>query len=736
MAKKKKRGRPPKQDGITIKSKETKIFFGIFVGLAGILITLSKNIDAEFFHTVQSFTGISAITLGLMLVLVSTSILGWKSKVNSTRVIIGMGVLSLAIATVAHMTIPESISKSAARLGDGGGYLGHYLSSFLVESFGRLFTIVIIIIITVIGFSLVSTISLEQMKSFFSDIFKRKPREDTEETETETGKDDDQYIGQTKDISHEKELPKIPDPIKPTSAQEDDKSEENKSTQSKDSDSTEEKEEGKITEEDAIKYPNWKFPPTAMLNEAEPAKTDPQKHSQKADIIEKTLKSFGIQAKVVEISAGPRVVQYALSITVGTKVSKVKALGNDLALALAAPSGSVRIEAPIPGTSLIGIEMPNESPSLVTFRELIESDAMTDFKGELPLVFGKDVSGKIIVKDLAKMPHILIAGATGSGKSVCVNAFLCGLLMNLSPDELKFILVDPKMVELPPYNGIPHLLTPVITDVEKVAYSLEWLTTEMQKRFRILNKAGVRNVQQYNKSLGYPALPYIILVVDEMADIMLTAGLDVESKIVRLAQMARAVGIHLVLATQRPSVDVLTGLIKANIPARIGMNVATTIDSRVILDIIGAETLLGNGDMLFKAPDISRPYRIQGALVSPEEIEKITDHLKSQVSDVNYDKEIVKPQEGSSDGKGKTEFGSEDELFGDAVKVVVSAGKASSSLLQRRLRIGYNRAARLIDELYEARVVGPQDGSKPRDVLISSAEAFLQQLKGSDQEDI
>ncbi|MFH1547130.1 MAG: DNA translocase FtsK, partial [bacterium] len=426
----------------------------------------------------------------------------------------------------------------------------------------------------------------------------------------------------------------------------------------------------------------------------------------------------------------PRVVQYALSITIGTRVSRISSLGNDLALALAAPSGSVRIVAPIPGTSLIGIEMPNSNASLVSMSEVITSNEWKDFDGNLPIVFGKGLTGKIIIKDLTKMPHILVAGATGSGKSVSINAFICGMLMKHSPDYVKFILVDPKMVELPPYNGIPHLLTPVITDVEKVVYSLDWLIVEMKKRFRMFNKSQVRNVHEYNTKMGFPALPYICLVVDEMADLMLSSGIDVENKIVKLAQMSRATGIHLILATQRPSVDVITGLIKANIPARVGMNVATSTDSRVILDMNGAENLLGNGDMLFRDPSSSRPFRIQGSFLSNEEISKITLHCREQAKDHRYNKEVTKPTAGSKVGTGVVQKQPEDPMFRDAVRVVVNAGKASSSLLQRKLRIGYNRAARLTDELYAAKIIGPQDGSKPREVLISSADAYFNRLDG------
>ncbi|MBN2101116.1 DNA translocase FtsK 4TM domain-containing protein [Candidatus Dojkabacteria bacterium] len=734
MAKKKKRGRPPKSKGLTIQSRETRIIFGVLTIALGVSLILSQFIDGSFFLFVKKPLGIGSIPGGLVFILLGTTILGYKSRINGFKIITGITVLTSVISAISHFIIPTTLSLSSAEQGNGGGYLGYYLSNFLISSFGRFIGIVLLVIATSIAIILITDTSWDQIKEgikkAFSLLKKNKDiKVNSEKSVNETDATaENKYIG---DGTSDAGEPKISG-LDSTDSMQDTSSKTSTETHKKTDDSS----EGNLetpSEEETIKYPNWVNPSTELLSVTKKVKSDPAKHQEKAEIIENTLKSFGIQAKVSEISVGPRVVQYALSITVGTKVSKVRALQNDLALALAAPSGSVRIEAPIPGTSLIGIEMPSEVSSMVSLRDVMESEEMKSRDRILPLVFGKDVSGKTIVKDLAKMPHILIAGATGSGKSVCVNAFLCGLIMTYSPDYLRLILVDPKMVELPPYNGIPHLLTPVITDVEKVAYSLEWLTTEMQQRFRILNKAGVRNIEDYNKSMGFPALPYIILVVDEMADIMLTAGLNVESKIVRLAQMARAVGIHLILATQRPSVDVLTGLIKANIPARIGMNVATSIDSRVILDMIGAENLLGYGDMLFKAPDVSRPYRIQGAFVSPEEVERVTSHLKSQVEDIDYNKEVTKPQGsgGATTGAGSA---SEDELFPDAVRIIVAAGKASSSLLQRKLRIGYNRAARLIDELYAAKVVSPADGSKPRDVLISDAEAFLSKLSGEESE--
>ena len=708
---KRKRGRPPKKKGFTIKSDETKILTALILGFLGLLLIIGLFVDGTIFDYLTMILGIGAIPAGIMLLLISAALLGYSFKMNTRRPLIGFLLLTVFISATAHFIIPIEQARDDASDGRGGGYLGFFATSGLINTFGRFASVIILFFLLLIAISLISGVSVAQMKEALASLFSKKKKTDIEPIEDVLP--GEQFVGEG-------------DKPKKGSEDNEPKPQQTKGYALRGGTSSNLDIEPSDSEqgEDGLKYPDWENPPLDLLSVSQEVKTDPKVYEDKAGIIEKTLKSFGIHGKVSDISIGPRVVQYALSITVGTKVSKVKSLGHDLALALAAPSGSVRIEAPIPGTSLIGIEVPNQKPTFVTLGDMMTSKEMQSFNGKLPLILGKNIAGKALVRDLFKMPHLLVAGATGSGKSVFVNSFLCAMLMTHSPDYVKFILVDPKMVELPQYNGIPHLLTPVITDVEKVIYSLEWLVTEMQRRFRVLNKAGSRNVDQYNTKLGYPALPYIILVVDEMADIILSSGIDVESKIVRLAQMARAVGIHLVLATQRPSVDVLTGLIKANIPARIGMNVATTVDSRVILDMIGAESLLGDGDMLFKAPDISRPVRLQGSFVSNKEVEHITDNLRSRTEEVEYNKNVTAPQttlNGTGGGAGM----SEDSLFPDAVRVVVHAQKASSSLLQRKLRIGYNRAARLVDELHAAKIVGPQDGSKPRKVLITDADAFL-----------
>jgi len=468
----------------------------------------------------------------------------------------------------------------------------------------------------------------------------------------------------------------------------------------------------------------WKYPPLSILNETEAGKAERGDIKGNASSIEKTLESFGITARVVEVNLGPAVTQYALEVALGTKLSKITALERDLALALAAPTGTIRIEAPIPGRSLVGIELPNRSAEFVPLRKMMESDSMKDNHSKLAVSLGLDVSGKALVTDIGRMPHVLIAGQTGSGKSVCINSFLGSILFRASPSEVKLILVDPKRVELTSYNGIPHLLTPVIVEPDKVISALRWLMAEMDRRYKLFAQAGARNIDSYNEMSGFQALPYIILFIDELADIMLFSPVEVEDAITRIAQMSRATGIHMVLATQRPSVDVITGLIKANIPCRIAFAVSSQVDSRVILDIQGAEKLLGKGDMLYLPPEQAKPIRIQGSFVSDKEISELVNFLKNQGVAVQYTEEVTKMTKSGIAPVPGIE-GDVDELFNQAVKEICQYERASASLLQRRLSIGYARAARLIDQLESAGVVGPQDGSKPREVLIQNPEEFF-----------
>lgn len=431
--------------------------------------------------------------------------------------------------------------------------------------------------------------------------------------------------------------------------------------------------------------------------------------------IRKALENFGIMVEMGGTSTGPTVTQYTLKPNEGVKISAITALHNDLALALAAHP--IRIEAPIPGKSVVGIEVPNSVIATVGLREILQSEQFRSRQSNLTLALGKDVSGAAYVADLERMPHLLIAGATGSGKSVAINALIVSLLYQNSPDDLKFILIDPKRVELTSYNNTPHLMTPVITDAKKTINALRWAVSEMDRRFDILAGTGVRNIEKYNQT-GDNRMPYIVIVIDELADLMSVASKEVEALIVRLAQMSRAVGIHLVLATQRPSVNVITGLIKANITARVAFTVASQTDSRTILDSSGAEKLLGRGDMLFITSDLSKPKRLQGAYIDDKEIKAVVGFLREQ-AEPDYLAEVTERKEGSSFQGGAGLFGDEegDEFLDSARELVIRAGKASASYLQRHLRIGYARAARILDLLEAEGVIGPGEGAKPREVI-------------------
>lgn len=473
----------------------------------------------------------------------------------------------------------------------------------------------------------------------------------------------------------------------------------------------------------------WNYPPIDLFSDANSGKADRGNIKVNADTIERTLSSFGIDASVVEVNQGPSVTQYAIEVTLGTKLSKITALDRDLARALESPTGAIRIEAPIPGRSLVGIELPNKSPEFVPLRRMLASDPMRASGSKLSVAMGLDVAGKPVIADIGKMPHVLIAGQTGSGKSVCINTFLTTLLFRASPSEVKLILVDPKRVELTGYNGIPHLLAPVIVEPDKVLSALRWLVGEMDRRYKLFAQAGVRNIASYNEMSGFQAMPFIVVFIDELADIMLFAPVEVEDCITRLAQMSRAVGIHMVLATQRPSVDVLTGLIKANVPHRIAFAVSSQVDSRVILDSYGAEKLLGKGDMLHLSPDQARPKRIQGAFVSDKDVNKLVDYLKSQGVDAQYAEEVTTTHKPGSVNVAGVEDA--DDMFAKAVEIVCQFDRASASLLQRKLSIGYSRAARIIDQLQEAGVIGQAEGSKPREVLIKDPK---QVLGGADNE--
>lgn len=475
-------------------------------------------------------------------------------------------------------------------------------------------------------------------------------------------------------------------------------------------------------------YQNKKYvrPNADLLNINTNLKLDKNEKKElleNADKLEKTLLSFGVEAKILEVTKGPSVTRFELQPKAGIKVSKIVNLSDDIALGLAAKG--VRIEAPIPGKSAIGIEVPNKEQTPVFFREILESNEFKNNNYKVACALGKDITGKCIVTDISKMPHVLIAGATGSGKSVCINTLIVSILYKYSPEDVKLLMVDPKVVELNVYNGIPHLLIPVVTDPKKAAAALNWAVNEMTRRYKLFADNGVRNVDSYNelvkKGVVEEKLPYIVIIIDELADLMMACPRDVEDYICRLAQMARAAGMHLVIATQRPSVDVITGLIKANVPSRISFAVSSQVDSRTILDSTGAEKLLGKGDMLFYPVGESKPKRVQGAFISEEEVENVVSFIKDIKSDSKCESEILEYINSASDTSIKSNEDC-DELLDEAIKIVVETGQVSTSYLQRRLRIGFNRAARIVEELEKNRIISARDGNKPRQVLMSKEE--------------
>lgn len=494
--------------------------------------------------------------------------------------------------------------------------------------------------------------------------------------------------------------------------------------------------DGGILQPDNTQIVGYVLPPLSLLKKSV-APTDGKLAKEVANngrILEKTLESFNVKAKIVHISQGPTVTRYEIEPAPGVKVSKIVNLADDIALSLAA--SGVRIEAPIPGKAAIGIEVPNKVTLSVPLRDVLESDEFLQSSSKLVVALGKDIAGKTVTADLGKMPHLLVAGSTGSGKSVCINTLLTSILFKATPQEVRLILIDPKVVELTSYNGLPHLLTPVVTDAKKAASALRWAVQEMERRYEMFAAGGVRDIGRYNEMIEqFPKeagssgekIPYIMIIIDELADLMMASPVDVEDAIIRLAQKARAAGIHMVLATQRPSVDVITGLIKANVPSRISFAVSSQIDSRTILDMAGAEKLLGKGDMLFYPIGMSKPLRVQGAFIADSEVEQLTEYIKQQVAPPEYLEGITACEGTSQDEKKQSPF--EDELFEEAIKIIMETNQASASMLQRKFRIGYTRASRLIDTMAEMKIIGPNIGSKPRDIIMTYDQVYDRYLK-------
>lgn len=490
---------------------------------------------------------------------------------------------------------------------------------------------------------------------------------------------------------------------------------------------------------------SYKFPPLSLLKETKPqnAASLSAELDGTAERLVETLRSFGVETRIVDISRGPTVTRYELQPSAGVKISKITNLADDIALNLA--TAGVRIEAPIPNKAAVGIEVPNKASAVVGVRGILESPLFTSAKSKLTVALGRDIGGNAVITDIAKMPHGLIAGATGSGKSVCINTIIISILYKATPEEVKLLMIDPKVVELGIYNGIPHLLVPVVTDPRKASGALGWAVSEMEKRYKMFADRGVRDLAGYNRfveNLGDPEIekmPHIVIIIDELADLMMTAPNEVEDSINRIAAKARAAGMHLIIATQRPSVDVVTGVIKANIPTRIAFAVSSQIDSRTILDSAGAEKLLGRGDMLFSPVGSTKPRRIQGCFVSDEEVEAVVEYIKGDHT-ADYDDNVMVEIERQAAVEKKQKTGlaedgpDEDPMLNDAVKVVVEAGQASTSLLQRKLKLGYARAARIVDEMEQRGIVGPYEGSKPRKVLITKDQLMEREAGGGDEQ--
>jgi len=603
-----------------------------------------------------------------------------------------------------------------------GGIVGLVFSDFLINYFGRVGAYVIVVSLGLLSLPLVAEISIVPLFSFFKDMMLlvtkirfRMPQIRFPKLLKRSSSDEAKRRGE---VVRSKLKPKA-EAKSSTIAKEDIKTDAPKPDRPKiqiiDNLAKKQEQEAVVKKEPLreIKDEDYNLPTLDLLDAPPPISMRQIKDNlqSNANVLEETLMDFGISVRVSNVERGPVITRYELEPAPGVKVQKIVALSDDIALTMKA--SSVRIVAPIPGKAAVGVEVPNSQSSLVYLQEVLSSPKFQNTKSKLTLALGKDISGKPVIADLGGMPHLLIAGTTGSGKTVCVNSIIMSMLFNATPSELKFLMVDPKMVELAPYNGLPHLLCPVVTNYKKVSSALNWVVNEMDERYQVLAKEGSRNIEYHNQKNQDSKMPYIVIIIDELADLMSIAQHQIENAITRLAQLSRAVGIHLILATQRPSVDVITGVIKANFPARISFKVASKVDSRTVLDMNGADKLLGKGDMLFLKPGESKLIRAQGSFIQDSEIERVIDFISKQAEPV-YDDEIIKSQEQSAI-LGNFE---KDELFDTAVKLVLESQQASVSILQRRLRLGYTRAARLIDMMEQEGIVGPFRGSKPREILV------------------
>jgi len=711
---------------LKIKKKNTKnetisiiiIAFSLLYILAFIFTDKMGIVGKIIFQTTTRFIGLGAYIFPILLLFLGILILFNYKPPNPYHRLFGISFLFIIFLAFIHLRLLLlDNSYLLAMKGAGGGLLGYYFANSLYLYFGTTGAYLVLISLSLISALFVTEVSYfyifgnlgKKIKVILNNIYnilkkigvkispklRRKEVPDYQEYETD-------------------EIPKKIFKIKRIIKKEKKLEEETIS----DRDYQEPKQEPKVDE--------YQVPHLSLLSDSfAEDKTDTKLSiDENVKILEKTFTNFGINAKVVGVIQGPTVTRYEIRPAPGVKISKITNLSNDIALSFAV--ASVRIEAPIPGKNAVGIEVPNRKRVNVYLKEILQSSEFQNGKYKLPIALGIDIGGKPIIANLTELPHLLIAGATGSGKSVCINNIILSILFKLNPKAVKFIMIDPKRVELNIYNGIPHLLIPIITDASQAIKVLNWAISEMEKRFKIFAEAGVRNLDGYNEYVrninnDTETLPYIIIVIDELADLMLSAPVKAEESLCRLAQMTRATGIHLIIATQRPSVDIITGSIKVNFPSRIAFAVSTQVDSRTILDINGAEKLLGNGDMLFSPVGVSKPIRAQGAFVVEKEIRNVVSYLMEHSPSPEYEQEVLEYKK-SKNMFRDTEEEEEDEFFNDAVSIIINSKQASISILQRKLRIGYTRAARLIDVMEKKGIVGPYDGRNPRKILISNEE--------------
>lgn len=720
--------------------------FYITIGILAVFSVFSSKTSGIVGRVTKHFLlgvfGIGAYLFPFFIIFIGFVLIIKKGNISFNKKF--YGILLLLVDTLLFIQMfnmklyydPENVMQGISKLYNSdtfmhGGVISYIIDAPLIKLFGFIGSYIIFMALYIVSFIMIWKISLydiiTKIKSKFRNNIAKSPRED-KSSDANNEQQGNSLIAY--DSEKESYIKKVNNKIKiidfMKSSEEVNENPNPKTIDENSSESIKRELENEINKHSLDVDVEYLFPSTDLLNINNLSrlnKEDKRELISNASKLEETLNSFGVEAKVVQVTKGPSVTRFEIQPNAGVKVSKIVNLADDIALSLAA--SGVRMEAPIPGKSAVGIEVPNKELTPVFLREVIESTEFTAQNKNLSFSLGKDIAGTCVVSDLTKMPHMLIAGATGSGKSVCINTLIISLLYKYSPEEVKLLMIDPKVVELSVYNGIPHLLIPVVTDPKKASAALNWAVNEMNRRYKLFAENNVRNIEGYNelvvKGKLQDKLPWIVMIVDELADLMMVCPNDIEDYIGRLAQMARASGMHLVIATQRPSVDVITGVIKANIPSRISFSVSSQIDSRTILDSAGAEKLLGKGDMLFYPVGAPKPIRIQGAFISEEEVEKVVNFIKKQETLHQYSTEILEELNTVSNNEG---FDDVDSLMSEAVKIVAEIGQASTSLLQRKLRIGYNRAARIIEQMEQLGIISEKDGSKPRQLLIDKESAI------------